>query len=87
MAHLLNNVDIPIGVAKSRNGKETVSDYTQWVVIKDLSNNTMRIADYAHRTNYLQIDLNRVFQSNKSMTWPINALPYPPSDLTSQLIE
>lgn len=87
MAHLLNNVDIPIGVAKSTNGKETVSDYTQWVAIKDLSNNTMRIADYAHRTNYLKIDLNRVFKSNKSMTWPIKALPYPPSDLTSQLIE
>ena len=87
MAHLLNNVDIPLGVAKSTDGKQTVSDYTQWVAIKDLSHNKMRIADYANRTNYLQIDLNRVFKSNKAMTWPIKALPYPPSDLTSQLIE
>ena len=87
MAHLLNNVDIPLGVAKSTDGKQTVSDYTQWVAIKDLSNNQLRIANYANRTNYIQIDLNRVFISNKSMTWLINELPYPSNDLTSQLIE
>ncbi len=87
MGHLLNNVDIPIGVSKSTFGKKTVSDYTQWVAIKDLTHNQLRIADYANRTNYLQIDLNRVFKSNKSMTWPIEDLPYPSSDMTSQLIE
>jgi choloylglycine hydrolase len=87
MAHLLNNVDIPLGVAKSMEGAQTVSDYTQWVAIKDLSNNQLRIADYAHRTNYIQIDLNRVFQSNKAMTWPIPTLPYPTNDMTAQLID
>ncbi|MDG1943929.1 MAG: choloylglycine hydrolase family protein [Halioglobus sp.] len=87
MAHLLNNVDIPLGVSQSKKGKETIIDYTQWVAIKDLTHNQMIIADYAHRTNYIQIDLNRVFQSNKSMTWPITELPYPTSDVTSQLIE
>ncbi len=87
MAHLLNNVDIPVGVAKSRAGKQTVSDYTQWVAIKDLTNNQLRIANYANRTNFIQIDLNRVFKSNKSMTWAINDLPYPSNDLTSKLIE
>jgi choloylglycine hydrolase len=87
MAHLLNNVDIPLGVAKSKMGEKTVSDYTQWVAIKDLTHNQLRIADYANRTNYIQIDLNRVFKSNKSMTWPIKGLPYPSNDMTSQLIE
>ncbi|MDA9859304.1 linear amide C-N hydrolase [Rubripirellula sp.] len=87
MAHLLNNVDIPHGVAKSFDGKETIIDYTQWVVIKDLTHNQLRIADYAHRTNFVQIDLNRIFQSNKSMSWPVNALPYPNNDMTSELIK
>ena len=87
MAHLLNNVDIPLGVAKSTDGKKTVSDYTQWVAIKDLTHNQLRIADYANRTNYIQINLTRVFKSNKSMTWPIKELPYPSNDMTSKLIE
>ncbi|NGX63668.1 MAG: Choloylglycine hydrolase [Candidatus Anoxychlamydiales bacterium] len=34
--HLLNTVDIPTGVVRSQNGKNF--DYTQWVVVKDLSN-------------------------------------------------
>ncbi|MDG2272728.1 MAG: choloylglycine hydrolase family protein [Halioglobus sp.] len=87
MGHLLNNVDIPVGVAKSTEGEQTVSDYTQWVAIKDLTHNQLKIADYAHRTNYIQIDLNRIFQSNKAMTWLIKDLPYPANDVTSLLIE
>ena len=86
MAHLLNNVDIPIGVAKSTAAGRIVSDYTQWVAIKDLSNNVLKIADYDHRTNYTHIDLNRVFASGKSMSWPIKSLPYPADDLTSKLL-
>ncbi len=87
MAHILNNVDIPIGVAKNTEGNQTVSDYTQWVTIKDLSHNQFRIANYANRTNFIQIDLNRIFKSKKSMTWLINDLPYPSNDMTSQLLE
>jgi penicillin V acylase-like amidase (Ntn superfamily) len=87
VAHILNNVDIPIGVAKSTENHQTVSDYTQWVAIKDLSHNRFRIANYANRTNYIQIDLNRLFKSRKSMTWLINDLPYPSDDMTSQLLE
>ena len=87
MGHLLNNVDIPLGVAKSKEGEQTVVDYTQWVAIKDLSNNQLRIANYANRTNFIRLDLNRVFKSNKTMRWMINELPYPSNDMTSQLIK
>ncbi len=87
MGHLLNNVDIPLGVAKTKEGEQTVIDYTQWVVINDLSNNQWRIANYANRTNFIQIDLNRVFQSNKTMRWMINDLPYPSNDMPSELIK
>ena len=50
VAHILNNVDIPVGVAQSRtpDGK-LVSDYTQWVAVKDLTNNRLMIADYNNR--------------------------------------
>ncbi len=84
--HLLNNVDIPVGVARSTDGKQVFSDYTQWVNLKDLKNNRMKIANYANRTNFIEIDLNQVFKSGKSMTWLIDKLPYPQNDLTAELL-
>lgn len=80
VAHILNNVDIPVGVAQSRiPGGKLVSDYTQWIVVKDLTNNVLKIADYANRLNYLTIDLNAVFADGKPMAKPVNDLPYPKS--------
>jgi choloylglycine hydrolase len=78
VAHILNNVDIPIGVAQSRSPDGTlISDYTQWIVVKDLSNNVLKIADYNNRMNYLTIDLNAVFADGKPMAKLVNDLPYP----------
>lgn len=37
-AHILHNVDIPIGVSSPKSDGKVVSDYTQWVAIKDLTN-------------------------------------------------
>ena len=87
MAHLLNNVDIPKGVSRTTADKQVVSDYTQWVNLKDLENNRMKIASYSSRTNYIEIDLNQVFKSGKSMVWVVDELPYPDNDLTAQLLE
>ena len=87
MAHLLNNVDIPKGVSRMTAGNKVVSDYTQWVNLKDLENNRMKIADYSNRTNYIEIDLNQVFESGKSLSWPVDQLPYPSNDMTSQLLK
>ena len=87
MGHLLNNVDIPLGVAQSIEEKQVIVDYTQWVVIKDLTNNQWQIANYANRTNYLQMDLNQIFQSNKIIRWQVDDLPYPSGDMTAQVIE
>jgi choloylglycine hydrolase len=78
VTHILNNVDIPIGVAQSRTpDKSLISDYTQWVVIKDLTNNRLMIADYDHRTNYLTIDLNPLFADAKPSAKLVTDLPYP----------
>jgi hypothetical protein len=54
-----------------------VSDYTQWIVVKDLTNNVLKIADYNNRMNYLTIDLNTVFADGKPMAKLVNDLPYP----------
>ena len=75
-----NNVDIPVGVAQSRMPDSTlVSDYTQWIVVKDLTNNVLKIADYTNRMNYLTIDMKAVFGDGKPMAKLVNDLPYPKS--------
>jgi len=87
IAHILNNVDVPLGTSISTEGKVTVSDYTQWVAIKDLTHNQFKIANYLNRTNYIQLDLNKLFASNKQMSWLIDGLPYSNGDLTFELMK
>lgn len=53
--HLLNTVDIPFGAIRSEKGKEF--DYTQWVVVKDLENNTLFYRTY-HNLNIKDIHLD-----------------------------
>jgi len=53
--HIMNTVDIPIGVIYEPDG----SDYTQWIVIKDLKNNVMYFRGYEDVTLYsLRLDDN-----------------------------
>ena len=87
VTHILNNVDIPIGVSSSKSGDQIVSDYTQWVAIKDLTNQQWHFTNYQNRTNYLTIDLKKIFDSGKAGAWLVNALPYPKVDVTSQLMK
>ena len=87
MGHILNNVDIPIGVAQGKEGTQVASDYTQFVAIKDLTNNQLLIANYANRTNYVKIDLNKVFTSAKPIRWAIDGLPYQTNDVTNQILK
>lgn len=78
VAHILNTVDIPIGVAQSREKDGAlISDYTQWVSIKDLTHNHLIFADYNHRLDYLDIDLNAIFAQTKPVSKPVADLPYP----------
>jgi len=88
VGHILNTVDIPLGIAQSKAGNEIVSDYTQWIAIKDLTGNRLIITDYNHRTSYLTLDLNKVFAQDKAASVPISALPYPKGiDGTKALIK
>ena len=77
IGHILNTVDIPRGVAQAKEGDQIVSDYTQWVAIKDLTNNRLMIANYANRTNYLTLDLDTIFAQAKPATIEVDKLPYP----------
>ena len=86
IGHVLNTVDIPLGIAQSRDGTQLVSDYTQWVAIKDLTNNRLTFADYNHRLNYVTLDLNVIFAQSKPTSVKIGDLPYPKAiDATKSL--
>lgn len=49
--HILNSVDIPLGVSRAReaNGQDSY-DYTQWVVIKDLTDKVFYYRTYKDQT-------------------------------------
>lgn len=85
VGHILNDVDIPIGVvATSKNGK-TIPDYTQWVAIKDITHNRFYFSDYNHRLTFVNIDLNQIFSSPKAFVLPIEKITYPSNDITKSL--
>lgn len=54
--HLLNTVDIPYGAVRTSDGKNF--DYTQWAVVKDLSNKTFSYRTYKN-LNIYTIDLEK----------------------------
>lgn len=77
IGHVLNTIDIPVGIAQSRDGASVVSDFTQWVAIKDLTHNRLLIADYDHRLTFLSFDLDPVFAQDKPTSVKVSDLPYP----------
>lgn len=86
IGHILNTVDIPLGIAQSREGSQLVSDFTQFVAIKDLTNNRLMITDYNHRLTFVTLDLNVIFAQDKPTSIPVAGLPYPKQiDATSSL--
>lgn len=85
--HILNNVDIPIGVISSVESGNTTSDYTQWVAIKDLSNNQLAFSDYQHRTNFITVNLASLIANGKALAIPVNKLPYPNTNITAELLK
>jgi choloylglycine hydrolase len=48
--HMMNNVDIPLGTVSGVDHGQTVKDYTQWVVFKDLSNKKLYYRTYDNMT-------------------------------------
>ena len=77
VGHVLNTVDLPVGIAQTRQGAQVVSDFTQWVAIKDLTHNRMRIADYDHRLTFVTLDLDALFALDRPSAIAVADLPYP----------
>lgn len=57
--HILNAVDIPLGDVRSKPGDVENCDYTQWILIKDLTNNVVYFRSYEN-PNIRSIDLKRI---------------------------
>jgi choloylglycine hydrolase len=75
--HLLNNVDIIRGAAGTQTEKGTQWDTTQWITLKDLTNNHFYIADDQHRTNFVMISLDQLSKSTSLTKKLVTELPYP----------
>lgn len=58
-AHILNTVDIPHGEIKGKTEGLPVEDYTQWVVIKDLTHKVLYVRDY-NNLSLRSIDLKKL---------------------------
>ena len=85
-AHLLNTVDIPYGDIVENKEKKSI-DYTQWVVIKDLTHRIFYYRTYED-LNIQYIDINKV---NLNAGAPILRLTLPTKpkfiDRTTKLVE
>ena len=57
--HILNAVDIPLGDVREPDGNLDHSDYTQWIVIKDLTNRVLYFRSYDNLT-VRAIDMKRL---------------------------
>lgn len=83
--HILNNFDIAKGVIKDN--KNQLSEYTQWVAIKNITKNTFYFADYSNRLNYVKIDLNKIFTLKNEFSVSINQINYPKNDISNSFIK
>lgn len=83
--HIINNVDIPTGIARSIDNGKDVADYTQWVVFKDLTNKMFYYRTYNDLT-LRSIDISKVDFSEKAlpMRLPMTQVNYI-MDMTSKL--
>jgi choloylglycine hydrolase len=57
--HIINNVDIPAGIAREKDNGQDVSDITQWSVFKDLTHQILYYHTYDDLT-LRAIDMNKV---------------------------
>lgn len=85
--HLLNSVDIPLGVVRAK-AEDSAGFYelTQWVVVKDLTNKTLYFRSYANQNIY-KIDLSKFdLSSGKSYKKQSIDIPGQAVDITQQLM-
>ena len=84
--HILNNVDIPIGLVRDFENGKTFHDYTQWVVIKDLTNKILYYRSYENMS-LRSVDMNKLDMSEGGdrLKFPIHGMGSGVVDITSNL--
>jgi choloylglycine hydrolase len=84
--HILNDVDIPLGTSRATNpktGKEQ-ADYTQWAVVKDLTNKVLYLRFYDNMCVY-SVNLSTLnFAQAAGKQYPVPSSPTA-IDITSKL--
>jgi choloylglycine hydrolase len=85
-AHILNTVDIPHGEIKGKTEGLPVEDYTQWIVIKDLTNKVLYVRDYDNLT-LRSVDLKKLkFEpGTKTKSIPTESSENGIKDITAEL--
>lgn len=84
--HIINNVDIPLGVVRVRlNGKDE-GDSTQWVVFKDLTHKVFYYRTYNNMTlRYVSMDKVNFAENAPLLKMPLAGAPNL-MDLTNQFV-
>ncbi len=85
--HLMNNVDIPQGIAREPQSGKYINDITQWVVFKDLTNKVFYYRTYndlsLHAVKFSKINLS---ENAPRFSMPIASLEYV-NDVSEQFIK
>ncbi len=83
--HMVNNVDIPFGLAREPNGGNYTNEYTQWTVFKDLKNKVFYYHTYYNQT-LRKVDMTQVDFSPKAaaLKMPLESSDNVAIDVTAQ---
>lgn len=69
--HIMNNVDIPLGVVRAKNKDKVANETTQWVVFKDLTNKVFYYRTYADTTLHAVMLAQVNFTNGPRLKMPI----------------
>lgn len=85
--HIINNVDIPNGLARDIENGKTATDITEWVVFKDLTHKVLYFRTYDDMTiRSVSMDKVDFSESAKALKMPlVNPAPYVMDETTKFL--
>lgn len=63
---IIDNVDIPKGTIRDKSGKESIRDFTQWVVVADVSRQRYYFRTYDNK-NWRFVDLGKALKGAKGI--------------------
>ncbi len=71
--HIVNSVDIPLGVLRTADGDAAHCDYTQWALIKDLTNRAFHYRAYADISLHtIKLDQMDFSAGSKTKSCPVS---------------